>query len=239
MKAKSLSIFLLTIAVFLLSSCSPNDKKKYSGGEETALGDVVSLEVERGWEVHVMSGTSNSIRTTLPPDLKDKAIITERDGSLFLSMEGGVSFKNISSRPKAYVTLTRLKAVDCSQGVYLVFDGLFETSDDFTIEGSEGCAIKCNLITPRCTIDLSEGAVLSMKGSTDMLSLEAGEGCVIKASQFVARDANVVVSEAVLASINVTGDLKVHAEDASSVKCSGSPQNVDRHNDESSRITVR
>ena len=161
------------------------------------IGSVFQFEIEQG--------DLFSIRITADDNLFDQFEVTKIRDTLQIQLPPrNVSLRNATLR--AEVTLPDLHGLNISSATRGTVTG-FVSSHRFTFDASGASRLTGDLVTGDMTIDMSGASFLELKGSCRDLTIDGSGASHLDLSDFPCSNANVDLSGASHATVNVTDRL--------------------------------
>jgi hypothetical protein len=218
------------------------------GGPVVGSGNLVTrqydfksftrLEVSHAFEVQITRGDTFKVEVTVDDNIVDRLRVEQNGATVKIGMESGISFGTMTRR--AVVVLPDLEAVSlsgASQGSVAGFDsrkdldvGVSGASDlsltgvraaDTAFDVSGASKVAGDLQAGAVRMEASGASQITLQGSGVDGDLEASGASKLVLSGFELATADVTVSGASSASVNVARTLDADASGASTIEYSG------------------
>jgi putative autotransporter adhesin-like protein len=112
-------------------------------------------------------------------------------------------------------------------------------SDRIDLSASSAGDIKLEIYAKEIEINISSSGDMTLSGETDVLKVDLSSAGDLNAYDLVAREANISVSSAGDADINVSEKLTARASSAGDINYKGNPKYVDSHSSSAGSIHKR
>jgi citrate lyase gamma subunit len=224
---------LFMIAVLCLSGVSCIDgqirKTVYGDGnvvkKERQAGEFTGLKVSSGIDVYLRQTDKESISVEADENLQ-KYIITEiRDGVLNVYADAEI---RKAEAKKVYVTIRNINSVSTSSAGD-VFGETPVKTDKLRLSASSAGDIRLETYVKEIEADLSSSGDITLTGEADILNADLSSAGDLNAYNLTVREADISVSSAGDADINVTEKLSARASSAGDINYKGDPKYVDVH----------
>ncbi|MCC3159461.1 PspC domain-containing protein [Hymenobacter sp. 15J16-1T3B] len=150
-------------------------------------------------------------------------------------------FFNFGSRNDArnrvllVVEMPTLKQLNLSGAVQAKVTG-FDNSDDLSVDQSGASHLSFEGTVRRLALDMGGACRTNLKGRADRLDIDGSGVCQVQAANFPVQSADVELSGASKARLNVENELRTDLSGASQVDYNGSPTNVRNQKSGASRV---
>ncbi len=161
-----------------------------------------SIEVESVYKVMLSQGQEQKVRFESPDDLNGK-VWAEVDGGILSFGSKGLDIKKIT----IYVQCTRLEKLEIT-GAAIVIGQNEISSDKLEIEATGASKLELQLNVKNLSTEISGASVVKLSGKTGYHRTEISGAANLKAYELETAKANVEVSGAAQATLNVTEELK-------------------------------
>ena len=198
------------------------------------------LSVNHDFEVEVRRGDVYEVQVTVDDNLVDSLEVSLKGDTLRIDLDGG-PYKNTTQR--ATVTLPELAAVAVSGSSEASVEG-FSSSDDLELVASGASSLVLTSVRAGdvsfdvsgasdvsgaaevgdIAMDASGSSDVELKGSGAAAFLNASGGSSLRLEGFALKSAEVTLSGASDATLDVTGLLDLELSGASTLSYSGNPQ---------------
>ena len=196
----------------------------------TGSGDLVTVEesvsgfdrldISHTFDADIIQSQTYGLVVELDDNLVEYLIIEQRGDTLLLGLEDDQSYNNITL--KAQISMPVLRAIELSGASDVKFTQ-FSSSNPFDVEISGASSVEGDIEAGDVAIDLSGASDIRLSGRGNDLKLDASGSSEVDLSDFSVNNAELDLSGASDATVNVSGRLDVSASGASDVKYIGSP----------------
>lgn len=228
---KSLRVLVFAIAILSISACSQGQIRKTVHGN----GNVVTKErktehfsgvkVSTGIDVFLKQGDSEAISVEADENLQEYILTEVRNGELHVYTE--VNIRD-AERKRVYVTMKEINSVRTSSAGDVIGESPVK-SDKLVLSASSAGNIRMEVNANEIRLDISSSGDISLTGNTDVLEADLSSAGNLNAYDLKAREADVSVSSAGDAEINVTEKITARASSAGDINYKGDPKYVDAH----------
>ncbi|GAA4302033.1 PspC domain-containing protein [Nibribacter koreensis] len=204
------------------------------------VGDFNEVVAAGAYHIRIKQSYRHFVRVQGNDEELDKLRIREQNGVLKISREGGSFFKlwDGNKRPILIeIETPDLQSVDLSGAIKSEIFGF--APEDFTLNMSGATEVAMNINTSNLKLDLSGASQLRIKGSADYMELDASGACGIQAPDLVTDRADVDLSGASQALVNVQRVLNADASGASNIEYVGNAELVNRDQSGGSQVRRR
>lgn len=214
------------LVLVLLTSCVPITARVVRGSGNTVTVEVNATdfdEVSAGYafEVAIAQGDDYQVLVTVDQNLEEYLRVGKQGSRLNIQMDPGHNYANATLR--AQITMPELVGLELSGACRGSVTG-FDATRDFDVEVSGASSLRGDMTTGDVTMNVSGASRAELEGSGQNLRLEASGASHVTLADFTVRNADVEVSGASSAVVNVSGRLDAEATGASSVRYRGDPQ---------------
>jgi hypothetical protein len=234
--------FLITLtAIFLIAACSHAQNRKTVHGnnkvitKEREAGSFEGLRVSTGIDVYLKQGSKETITVEADENLHEYILTEVEDGVLRVYTE--VNIREAEEK-KVYVTMKDIRSVKASSAGDVTGESAIK-SDNIEIDVSSAGDIKLEVYAREINADISSSGDITLKGEADMLKADLSSAGNLNASELKVREADISVSSAGDADINVTESLKARASSAGDIHYAGNPKYVDSHSSSAGGVHKR
>ncbi|MBE0676515.1 MAG: DUF2807 domain-containing protein [Bacteroidales bacterium] len=232
-------IKLLMVLVLVAATTTANaqfGKTVYARGpvttSERQAGSFNALKVSTGIDVYLTQGEKESIRLEADENLHEY-IITEVKGGV-LNIYSEVNIRNATAR-KVYVTMKDIRSIKTSSAGDVT--GMNEiVTDILELSTSSAGDINLDVKAREINATTSSSGDITLRGTADKLFAGLSSAGDMKAFELKVREAEVTVSSAGDAKINVSERLKARASSAGDIHYMGNPKFVDAHSSSAGSI---
>jgi hypothetical protein len=230
-KMKRLRLILIAITV-LGTSCSVGGQswKTVHGNHnvtksERSVGSFTGVKVSSGVDVYLSQGNEQSVTVEADENLHEYIITEVKGGILHVYTE--VSIRD-SERERVYVTVKDINSVETTSAGDVVGESPLK-SDRLELSASSAGDIKLEIYAKEVDIDISSSGDMTLTGETDKLKADLSSAGDLKASNLKSREADINVSSAGDADVNVTEKITARASSAGDINYTGDPKYIDVH----------
>jgi len=237
------SLRFLTVAVIILaaSSCIHGQFWKTVEGH----GKVVSRErktdsfngvkVSSGIDVYLKQGNNESVTVEADDNLHEYILTEVRGGVLNVYSEYNI---RDAERKRVYVTMKEVKSLRTTSAGDIHGESLINT-DRLELSASSAGDIKLEVHARDIDIDISSSGDITLSGETDRLRADLSSAGDLNAYDLKAREADISVSSAGSADVNVSERITARASSAGDINYKGDPKYVDAHSSSAGGIHRR
>jgi hypothetical protein len=236
-----LAILMTVIVVALLAGCNNNAKEVTMVTKDFDLKGFTKIEVGGAFEVEITR--SDSFKVSVAADDFPHIRVEKIDDTLVIRRQGIEWFAPFHSRPRATVTLPALTDLNISGASHGKFEN-FQSDDNLTatLSGAshiEARNVSVGKVEVKVTgassligdIKASKDAKLEATGASRIELTGTGANAIMKItgasgaelSEFPVQNANLEISGASNAAINLNGRLDANVSGASKLLWAGSP----------------
>lgn len=227
------SLRSLAVALFLIgfTACSNAQFWKSVEGhgpvvsKERKTDSFTGVKVSSGIDVYLTQSNNESVRVEADENLHEYIITDVRGDILNVYSEYNIRH---AERLRVYVTMKDIKSLRTTSAGDLVGESPV-TSDHLELSASSAGDIKLEVHAKTVSIDISSSGDITLKGDTDKLRADLSSAGDLNAYDLITRDADVSVSSAGDADINVTERMNARASSAGDINYKGDPKYVDAH----------
>lgn len=229
-------VMIMTLLAVTLSAEAQIRRTVYARGpvttEERKVSNFHSINVSTGITVYLSQGDRESLRVEADENLHEY-IITEIRGGV-LNIYSNFNIRNARSR-KVYVTMKEVRSLKTSSAGDII--GMTPVVADVLIVSTTSAGnINLEVRANQIKAGSSSSGDIKLKGTADRLNASLSSAGGIKAYDLTVREADISVSSAGDAQINVTERLKARASSAGGVRYRGNPKYVDAHSSSAGSI---
>jgi len=234
--------FLIAAAVVLtLSSCIIGQPGKSVSGNhkvtktERSVNPFTGVKASSGVDVYVSQGDNQSVTVEADENLHEH-ILTEVRGDV-LHVYTDINIRD-AEKERVYVTMKDVKSLETTSAADIIGETPIKTGK-LELSANSAGDIKLEVFADELRVDISSSGDISLKGETGKLNADLSSAGDLKAYDLKAREADVSVSSAGDADINVSEKLTAVASSAGSVHYTGNPSYVDAHSSSAGGIHKR
>jgi uncharacterized protein YxeA len=238
---KNLKYLMIAAILLTVTSCINGQFRRtvYGNGdvirEERQTGDFTGLRVSTGIDVYLSQGDNESITLEADENLHEYILTEIKNNTLHIYTDANI---RSAERKRVYVTMNEIRSISTSSAG----DVIGETpvrSDELRLSASSAGDIKLEVYADRVDTDISSSGDVTLNGEADFLEADLSSAGDLNAYNLIVREADVSVSSAGNADINVTERLTAKASSAGDVNYKGNPEYVDAHSSSAGGIRRR
>jgi hypothetical protein len=238
---KRLRFFTTLLSILLIVACTHGQSRKTVNGNnnvvtrERPAGSFNGLRVSAGIDVYLKQGDKESITVETDENLQEYIITEIQGGVLHVYTEANI---RDSKEKKVYVTMKDITSIKASSAGDIMGETPI-TTKDIEIDVSSAGDIKLDVNAEKISVDISSSGDISLKGQADILEADLSSAGDLNAFDLKVREADVSVSSAGDADINVSEKLTARASSAGDIHYTGNPKYIDAHSSSAGGIHKR
>ncbi|MBI5009837.1 MAG: DUF2807 domain-containing protein [Bacteroidia bacterium] len=234
------SITAAILILFLTITCQAQSRKTVHGNnkvvtKEREAGSFSGIRASTGIDVYRKQGDNQSITVEADENLHEY-ILTEIEGDV-LVVYTEVNIRDAEEK-KVYVTMKEVKSVKASSAGDVIGQSPVKT-EEIEIGASSAGDIKLEVYAKEIEVDISSSGDVTLRGESDVLEADLSSAGNLNAVDLKVREAEVNVSSAGDADINVSEKLQARASSAGDVHYTCNPKYVDAHSSSAGSIHKR
>jgi hypothetical protein len=237
------SLRLLFIAITVLGiSCSADGQwgKTVHGNHnvtksERKLGSFSGIKVSSGVDVYLKQGDNESVTVEADENLHEYIITEVKGGVLHVYTEAII---RDADKERVYVVMKEINSVETSSAGDVVGESPVRT-DELKLSASSAGDITLEVYAREIDINISSSGDITLKGETDEMDADLSSAGDLNAYDLKAREAEISVSSAGDADINVSEKITARASSAGDINYKGDPKYVDVHTSSAGGIHKR
>ncbi len=235
-------VLLTVIIVLSMSSCviigQPGRSvhgNHHVTKSERNVGSFKGLKVSAGIDVYLSQGDNQSVTVEADDNLHEYILTEVRGNVLHVYTEANI---RDAERKRVYVTMKDIESAQTSSAGDIVGETPV-TAEKLELSASSAGDIKLEIHAREINVDISSSGDMTLKGETDKLRADLSSAGNLKAYELVAKEADINVSSAGDADINVTDKLTARASSAGDIHYTGNPSYVDAHSSSAGGVHKR
>jgi len=238
---KSLRSLTFAIIILAVSSCVNGQFWKSVSGhgnvvtKERKTDSFTGIKVSSGVDVYLKQGDNVSVTVEADENLHEYILTEVRGGVLNVYTEYNI---RDAEKKRVYVTMKEVNSVKTTSAGDVIGETPIN-SDRLELSASSAGDIKLETPAKNISADISSSGDISLSGETDMLRADLSSAGDLKAYDLKAREAEVSVSSAGDADINVSERITARASSAGDINYKGDPKYVDAHSSSAGGIHKR
>jgi hypothetical protein len=238
---KSLRSLTVAIIILAVSSCVNGQFWKSVQGhghvvsKERKTDSFTGIKVSSGIDVYLKQGDNVSVTVEADENLHEYILTEVRGGVLNVYTEYNI---RDAEKKRVYVTMKEVNSVKTTSAGDVIGETPIN-SDRLELSASSAGDIKLETHTKNISADISSSGDISLSGETDILRADLSSAGDLKAYDLKAREAEVSVSSAGDADVNVSERITARASSAGDINYKGDPKYVDAHSSSAGGIHKR
>jgi hypothetical protein len=202
---------------------------------ERKTDSFTGVKVSSGIDVYLKQGNNEAVSVEADENLQEYIMTEVRNGILNVYTEYNI---RDAERKRVYVTMKEVSSVRTSSAGD-VFGESPINSDKLELSASSAGDIKLDVNAKKIDVDISSSGDITLTGETDFLRADLSSAGDLKAYDLKAREADISVSSAGDADVNVSEKITARASSAGDVNYKGDPKYVDAHSSSAGGIHKR
>jgi hypothetical protein len=234
--------FIFIAAIVLGVSCVVNSQsgKSVHGNHnvtksERNTGSFTGIKVSSGVDVYLKQGDKESVTVEADENLHEYIITEVKGGILHVYTDANI---REAERERVYVTMKDINSVQTTSAGDIVGESPIK-SENLELSASSAGDITLEIYTKEIEIDISSSGDISLSGETEKMKADLSSAGDLKAYQLKAKEADLSVSSAGDADINVSEKLTARASSAGDINYMGDPKSIDVHTSSAGGIHKR
>lgn len=203
--------------------------------KERNVDSFTGLKVSSGIDVYLKQGNNESVTVEADENLHEYILTEVRNGVLNVYSEYNI---RDADKKRVYVTMKEIKSIKTTSAGDVFGEGPINC-DRLELSASSAGDIKIQVKTNQLDVDISSSGDITVTGETDMLRADLSSAGDLNAYELRSREADVSVSSAGDADINVSERMTARASSAGDINYKGNPRNVDAHSSSAGGIHKR
>jgi hypothetical protein len=238
---KSLKLLTITLAVlFITVSVQGQWRKTVYGNNKVVTRErktesFTGIKVSTGIDVYLKQGDTETLSVEADENLHEYILTEVRGGVLNVYTEANI---REAERKRVYVTMKDIRSV-MTTSAGDVFGETPVKSDRLELSASSAGDIKLEVFAREIEVDLSSSGDITLKGQADILNADLSSAGDLNAFDFKVREADISVSSAGDADINVSEKITARASSAGDINYMGDPKYVDVHSSSAGGVHKR
>lgn len=228
---------ILILSVSAALSAQGNRNVRGNGNvikKERTSPSFNGVKVSTAIDVYLTQGDKNSIVVEADENLHEYIMTEVRSGVLTIYYDN-VSIREVTMS-RVHVTIKDIESLETTSAGDILGQTPLKCGD-IEIGTSSAGDIKVELTADNIEVDISSAGDVTLSGSANRLEADLSSAGELEASGLKVKEAEVSVSSAGSASVNVTERLEARASSAGNIRYYGDPKYVDAH--ASSAGTIR
>jgi hypothetical protein len=234
---------LLTVAVAILgiSACSQGQIRKTVHGnnnvvtKERSAEHFTGIRVSSGIDVYLTQGNNEKISVEADENLHEYILTEVRGGVLNVYTDANI---RDAERKRVHVTMKEINSIKTSSAGDVYGETPVKT-DRLELSASSAGNIKLEVFAEEINADISSSGDLTITGEAEKLDADLSSAGDLNAYDLKVKEADVSVSSAGDADINVSEKIIARASSAGDINYKGDPKYVDAHSSSAGGIHKR
>ena len=191
--------------------------------QKREISGVRELSVSNAFAVEIRVGNQESLEIEIDEDYMDDVITEVRGGRLTIKMrdQSGRRSYRMRETPRAYLTVKSLESISASGAVSIKTMQTLE-SNKMSIDISGASSLSLDLDIDDLNLEVSGSCVINLKGRADRQTVRITGASTYSAYDLQNKIADLRISGASNARVNVSERLEANVSGASSVRYRGS-----------------
>jgi uncharacterized protein YxeA len=238
---KNLRFILVAITVLGISCTAGGQPGKTVRGNhnvtksERNVGSFTGIKVSSGVDVYLKQGEKETVTLEADENLHEYIITEVKGGVLHVYTDANI---RDAERERVYVTMKEILSVETSSAGDVVGESPVR-SERLDLSASSAGDINLEIYAKDVEADISSSGDMTLRGETDKLKADLSSAGDLNAYELKAREADISVSSAGDADINVTEKITARASSAGDINYKGDPKYVDAHTSSAGGIHKR
>ena len=238
---KILRILTTAIAILSISACTQGQFRKTVHGngnvvtKERTTESFTGIKVSTGIDVYLKQGDNEKVSIEADENIQEYILTEVRNGVLHVYTETNL---RDADRKRVYVTMKEVRSVSTSSAGDIFGESPIK-GDKLEISASSAGNIKLDVSAKEIKAEISSSGDISLKGDADILEADLSSAGDLKAYDLSVKEADVSVSSAGDADINVSEKLTARASSAGDINYHGNPKYVDVHSSSAGSVHKR
>lgn len=238
---KSLRSLTITIIILGLTSSIQGQFWKTVEGhghvvtKERKTDSFTGLKVSSGIDVYLKQGNNETVTVEADENLHEYILTEVRGGVLNVYSEYNI---RSADKKRVYVTMKEVNSVKTTSAGDVYGESPIN-SDELELSASSAGNIKLEVTAKKVDLDISSSGDITLTGETDKLRANLSSAGDLNAYDLKSREADISVSSAGDAEVNVSERITARASSAGDVNYRGDPKYVDAHSSSAGGIHKR
>lgn len=238
---KNLKILTIAISILVISACSHAQIRRtvYGNGKvvtkERKIESFTGIRVSTGIDVYLKQGNSETISVEADDNIQDYILTEVRGGVLNVFTE--VSIRD-AERRRVYVTMKEITSVRTSSAGDVFGESPIKC-DRLELSASSAGNIKLEVSANDIKLNISSSGDITLNGEARILEADLSSAGSLRAYDLNVKEADVSVSSAGDANINVSERLTARASSAGDINYQGNPKFIDAHSSSAGGVHKR
>src|SRR5450759_320720 len=228
---KSLRILTVAIAIVSISACSQGQIRKTVHGDKNVVTKernaehFTGVKVSTGIDVFLKQGDNEAISVEADENLHEYIMTEVKNGVLHVYTD--VNIRD-AERKRVHVTMKEVTSVNTSSAGDVIGETPVK-SERLELSASSAGNIRMEVSANEIRADISSSGDISLTGEAEVLKADLSSAGDLNAYDLKVKEADVSVSSAGDADINVSEKITARASSAGSINYMGDPKYIDSH----------
>jgi hypothetical protein len=222
--------FLMIAAICLgITSCIDGQIRKTVRGngnvvkKERSVTSFEGVSVSTGIDVYLKQGDNESLAVEADENLHEYIITEVKAGVLHVYTDANI---REAERKRVYVTMKEITSLKTTSAGDIIGETPVK-GKDIELSASSAGNIKLDVNCEKLEVDISSSGDITLSGEAGSLNADLSSAGDLEAYNLLVREADVSVSSAGDARINVSEKIKARASSAGDITYRGDPKYVD------------
>jgi hypothetical protein len=234
--------YLVVILLLTITACADGQFRKTVYGnnkvttEERKTNSFSGIKVSTGIDVFLNQGNEDGTLTVEADDNLHEYILTEvRDGVLHVFTEANI---RDAERKRVYVNMREVNSISTSSAGDVIGQTPIKT-DRIKLSASSAGDIKLELYADEVDVSISSSGDMTLSGEAEVMDADLSSAGDLNAFELRVREADLSVSSAGNADVNVSERITARASSAGDINYKGNPKYVNAHSSSAGGIHRR
>jgi hypothetical protein len=234
--------YLAIILLLAITACADGQFRRTVYGnnkvttKERKTRSFSGIRVSTGIDVYLNQGNEDGTLTVEADDNLHEYILTEvRDGILHVYTEANI---RDAEQKRVYVNMKEVNSISTSSAGDVIGQTPIKT-DRIKLSASSAGDIKLELYADEIDVNISSSGDMTLTGEADILDADLSSAGDLNAFELRVREADLSVSSAGNADVNVTERITARASSAGDINYRGNPKYVSAHSSSAGGIRKR
>jgi hypothetical protein len=238
---KRLRIITIVIAILSISACTHGQIRKTVYGnnkvvtKEREAENFDGIMVSTGIDVYLKQGNNEAISVEADENLHEYIMTVVKNGVLHVYTDVNI---RKAERKRVYVTMKDIKSIKTSSAGDVIGETPLKT-DRLLLTASSAGDIKLEVEAEEIKVNISSSGDITLSGKAEMLEADLSSAGDLNAYNLNVREADISVSSAGNADVNVAEKITARASSAGDINYKGDPKYVDSHSSSAGGIHRR
>jgi hypothetical protein len=238
---KSLRSLTITVIILALTSSIQGQFWRTVEGhghvvtKERKIDSFTGLKVSSGIDVYLKQGNNVTVTVEADENLHEYILTEVRGGVLNVYSEYNI---RSADKKRVYVTMKEVNSVKTTSAGDVYGENPIN-SDELELSATSAGNIKLEVNAKKVDLDISSSGDITLTGETDKLRADLSSAGDLNAYDLKSREADISVSSAGDADVNVSERITARASSAGDVNFKGDPKYVDAHSSSAGGIHKR